>query len=209
MSKREFEFTCPNCSTSNKVKGIFLENPKVLSTWCTTCYYPVDIYPSENISRISISEIQKRAFLIHSSDRSEKQILDYFRALLKLYGIETFIIETDPRPVDWLQKSLDGIKNADFVIAFLTKRYQFANESGNLRGWKAPDKCYDEIAIAFALQKQILALVEKEVDSGNVLNTRAWCYEFSRTETNQGKSPIVIDGGFFAQMLSFLGITEG
>jgi hypothetical protein len=209
MSKREFRFTCPNCSVAGSVKGIFLEVPESFFTWCQTCYYPLDIYPIEERSEIAKQKIEKRAFLIHSSDKKEKSILDYFRALLKLYGIETFIIETDTRPVDWLQKSLDGINNADFVIAFLTKRYQFANDLGEISGWKAPDKCYEEIAIAFALQKRILALVESEVESGNVLSTRAWCYGFTRTECEKGSCPIKIDSEFFTQLLTMLGYSEG
>jgi hypothetical protein len=187
------------------IHAIDLEAPTKFTTWCNGCYYPIRVYPTEKRSEIVIREIVKRAFLIHSSEKKEKIILDYFRALLKLYGVETLIIETDPRPVDWLQKSLDGIKNGDFVIAFLTKRYQFANDSGAISGWKAPDKCYDEIAIAFALEKQILALVEEEVEPGNVLSTRAWCYGFARNEPSKGACPIKIDTDFFTQLWTMLG----
>lgn len=118
--------------------------------------------------------------MIHSSKLGEKELLDWFRDLLTLYGVNTFIIEEDPRSVDWLQKSLDGITSADFVLVFITKRYQFTDEQGQIVGWKAPDKCYDEIAISFALRKDIYALVEKDVDPGRVLETRAWCYRFER-----------------------------
>ena len=115
---------------------------------------------------------------------------------MRLYGVLTLIIEEDTRvEVDWLQKSLDAIKATDFAIPFLTKRYQFTDESGQIVGWKAPDKCYDEIAISFAMRRDLFALVEKGVASGNVLQTRAWCYQFDRQPT-QG-APINADLEFF------------
>jgi hypothetical protein len=204
MSKHIVQFTCPNCSAEGVVETIYLELPKTFKTWCGTCYYPLNIFPRENRAEIFMSDIVSSAFLIHSSNKREKKMLDYFRALLKLYGVDTFIIESDPRPVDWLQKSLDGIKNSDFVISFLTKRCRFTDELGKIVGWKAPDKCYEEIAIAFALEKRILALVEREVDPGNVLSTRAWCFGFERSKNKKAPAPIEIEHDFFIQLLTML-----
>lgn len=204
MSKRTYTIKCPNCSENFEVTSIDLEVPDFFWTWCTSCYYPVDFFPIKGQSKIRQSKIFKNAFLIHSSGVDEKKILEWFIGLLKLYGLETHIIETDPRPVDWLQKSLDGIRSADFVIAFLTKRYQFLDKSGKISGWKAPDKCYEEIAISFALQKQICALVEEEVDPGNVLETRAWCYKFKRSADQQSPAPIVTSKDFFSQLSALL-----
>ncbi len=208
MSKRTFNFDCPNRLNHNAITSIDLEIPNYLVTWCFHCYYPMKLYPKENTVEIYQYELNKTAFLIHSSNKNEKRILDYFRSLLKLWGVSTFIIENDARPVDWLQKSLDGITKADFVISFLTKRYQYTDEEGKIVGWKAPDKCYDEIAIAFALNKQIIALVEKEVDSGNVLNTRAWCFQFHRVneQTLEPPSPIMIEFDFFDQLFRVIGL---
>ena len=101
--------------------------------------------------------------------------------------------------MDWLQKSLDGITSADFILVFLTKRYQFTDEKGQIAGWKAPDKCYDEIAISFALRKDILALVEKGVDPGRVLETRAWCYRFEKEPKFKAGTE------FFKFLVSYLG----
>lgn len=195
MSKHILEFTCPNCSTNLRYEEIALQLPTFFPTRCVHCYYPLNFYPKENRIEFRIEKTKKTAFLIHSSKHEEKTLLDWFRAVLNLYGVSTRIIEEDHRPVDWLQKSLDGISSSDFVLAFLTKRYQFTNESGK-QGWKAPDKCYEEIAISFALRKDIYALVEDEVDSGNVLTTRAWCYPFKKTTLKI--SPIETErNGFF------------
>src|SRR3989304_2119089 len=200
MTKRSYQLCCPNCSRNFNITSIELEAPKKMPTWCFYCYYPLNFYPIEKRVEIAINEITKNAFLIHSSEAGEKELLDWFIALLRLYGVQTHIIETDPRPVDWLQKSLDGILAADFAIALLTKRYQFLGESGEIKGWKAPDKCYDEIAISFALQKPICVLVEKDVDSGNVLNTRAWCYKFTKNADIEPPAPIKADIDFFQQL---------
>lgn len=196
MSKHKFTYVCPNCSKSLSVDYVGLELPKVFRVHaCPFCYYPRTYYPSENRCEIRTEPIKRVAFLIHSSKSEEKQLLEWFRALLRLYGVETRVIEEDPRSVDWLEKSLDGINATNFVISFLTKRYQYANESGVIQGWKAPDKCYEEIAIAFALHKDLFALVEKDVAAGNVLQTRAWCYPFEKK--TRGNTPIEADRQFF------------
>ena len=205
MSKRTCEISCPNCSKEFSVTRIDLEIPKSIITWCSHCYYPLRVYPKEHRFEIRMKGIKKNAFLIHSSDAGEKRILTWFRGLLRLHGLETHVIESDSRPIDWLQKSLEGIRSVDFVIALLTKRYQFTGNSGKIRGWKAPDKCYEEIAMAFALQKPICALVEEEVDPGNVLKTRAWCYKFRRNADKTAPTPIDADNDFFEQLLMLSG----
>jgi hypothetical protein len=196
MSKHTFKFTCPNCSAVLELDDIALELPPFYKTLCIFCYYPLILYPRENRAEFSIEERKKTAFLVHSSKSEEKTLLGWFRALMNLYGTATRVIEEDHRSVDWLQKSLDGIKSADFVLAFLTKRYQFMDEAGKIQGWKAPDKCYEEIAISFALNKDIYALVENEVDSGNVLKTRAWCYQFKK-KSSPTTTPIEAEVEFF------------
>ena len=180
MSRFSYKFHCPNCSFDGNVETLATYEPLSIRVICPECYYPEIYKPREKTGEIRVEPIKKKAFLIHSSKGEERELLDWFRELLRLYGVNTFIIEEDPRSVDWLQKSLDGITSADFVLVFLTKRYQFTDEEGQVAGWKAPDKCYDEIAMAFALRKDILAFVEKEVDPGRVLETRAWCYRFER-----------------------------
>lgn len=205
MSKHKFAFICPNCTRNLEFEYIALEMPQTIKGFCTICYYPLVFYPSGSRCEIRTEPPKKVAFLIHSSKPEEKELLSWFRALLGLYGVQTRVIEEDPRSVDWLQKSLDGINASDFVISFLTKRYQYANESGVIQGWKAPDKCYEEIAIGFALRKDLYALVEKDVESGNVLQTRAWCYPFEKKAKPAG-TPIEADSKFFQELDNYLGI---
>lgn len=180
MPKFSYKVDCPNCSTENRADFLLSRESPTVMIVCYECSYPMSYNTREKTVEIPVIPIKKKAFLIHSSKSGEKELLAEFRELIRLYGVNTFVIEEDPRSVDWLQKSLDGITSSDFVLVFLTKRYQFTDEKGSIAGWKAPDKCYDEIAISFALRKDILALVEKEVDPGKVLDTRAWCYRFER-----------------------------
>jgi hypothetical protein len=148
---------------------------------------------------IDLEKSNKKAFLVHSAKPEDSSLLEWFRGLLRRLGISSIVIEEDTRvEPDWPTKSLDAIKTTDFTIPFLTKRYQFNNELGQPAGWKAPDKCYDEIAISFARQRDLIALVEKDVDSGNVLQTRAWCYRFERQPTNG--APITADLNFFERL---------
>lgn len=199
MSKMHYEFSCPNCGYELKIEFISRYVPYTIKTICEKCYHPLSFHPKEKVAEIRMELLRKTAFLIHSAKPEDKTLLDWLRGVLVLYGISTKIIEEDPRSVDWLQKSLDGINSTQFVLVFLTKRYQYMNESGRLIGWKAPDKCYDEIAISFALGKDIYALGEKQVDLGRVLETRAWCYRFERDHEAH------IDIEFFAKLDSYVG----
>lgn len=200
MSKFTHGIRCPNCSTDSILEYVTKYQPETLKTHCGVCYYPLTFKPSTNISEIRIEQLRKSALLIHSSKEEEKDLLNWFRILLQLYGVSTLIIEEDSRSnVDWLQKSLDGIDHTNFVLAFLTKRYQFLDDNGQARGWKALDKCHDEIAMAFARKRDLFALVEKSVDPGRVLEQRAWRYEFHREPSLQ------IDIKFFQQLDSYMG----
>jgi hypothetical protein len=200
MSKHTISFSCPNCNSPLRIE-LILQDAKVqmmdaFATHCSSCYHPLIYYPKQNRAEIRIEKPSKKAFLIHSSKREDKAELDWLRTLLKLYGILTIVIEDDKRAkVDWLQKSLDGIRKTDFVIAFLTKRYQFTNEQHKYV-WKAPDKCYDEITMSFTMDRTIFALVENETDPGRVLEDRAWFYLFSKQPTTAG-APITADIEFF------------
>jgi len=199
MPKFAYKFVCPNCSERLHIEMISLKEPSTVLSRCGSCHFPFRYHTKDKRTEIRVEKIEKKAFLVHSVNAEEKKLLTWFRELLRLYGVATTVIEEDPRPIGWLQKSLDGITSADFVLAFLTKRYQFLDKSGQVAGWKAPDKCYDEVAIAFALGKDLFALVEKEVDSGRVLETRAWCYPFERD------SPIKADCGFFERLDFYVG----
>jgi len=200
MPKFSYRLCCPNCSAESTFSVLQQHEPLTVRAICGDCCYPAIYNTQKKTLELLPEPVKKKAFLIHSAKPGERNILVGFRELLRLYGVNTFVIEEDPRSVDWLQKSLDGITSSDFVLAFLTKRHQFLDEKGSIVGWKAPDKCYDEIAISFALHKDILALVEKEVDPGRVLETRSWCYRFEK------ELKFRADPDFFVFLVSYLGI---
>lgn len=197
MPKFHYAVPCLNCSYKGSVDFFWQHEHPRFNVVCGGCNFPLVFDTKKKTAEIRVASTKKKAFLIHSSKPKEKKLLNWFRELMKLYGVSTNIIEEDPRSIDWLQKSLEGISSADFVLAFLTKRYQFTDETGKM-GWKAPDKCYDEIAMAFASHKDIFALVENEVDSGRVLDTRAWCYRFER------KPELKADPDFFLRIAEYL-----
>lgn len=202
MSKNTFTFSCPNCKTNLAYDIFHKEIPKEFLVICTSCYFPLLYHTKQARVEISSEKSKKRAFLVHSAKAEDLSLLEWFRGLLRRYGVSSVIVEEDTRvEPDWLTKSLYAIKTTNFTIPFLTKRYQFTDESG-LAGWKAPDNCYDEIAISFAKQRDLIALLEKDVDSGNVLQTRAWCYRFERKPTPG--APITADLGFFERLLNYV-----
>ena len=206
MSLAHYEFDCPNCHQHLPIDQIETYTPYEIQTVCVQCYLPLSFYPEQNVAKIRTKPIGKTAFLIHSAEEEDKDVLDWLRSVVNLYGVSTRIIEEDRRTQpDWLQKSIDGIRSSQFVLVLLTKRYQYYREDGSL-GWKAPDKCYDEIAMAFALGtilggKEMFALVENDVDAGKVLPERAWYYRIDR----QPKG-VKADIEFFLKLDEYTGI---
>jgi len=206
MSKAYYEFTCPNCKNSLTLEQVQTWAPLEVKTICNQCYFPLRFYPERGEADIRIEYIRKTAFLIHSAKKEEKNLLDWFRYVVGLYGVSTHIIEEDPRSQpDWLQKSLDGIRSSQFIFVLLTKRCQYTDPESELLKWKAPDKCYDEIAMAFALGtmlggRDIFALVEKGVDPGRVLEARAWYYILDREY-----EPFQVEIEFFHKIDAYMG----
>jgi len=206
MSVTRYEFNCPNCNQHIIIDHIQTFTPLEIQTICNQCYFPLSFYPQQNETKIRAKTKRKTAFLIHSAKDNDKYPLDWFRPLVELYGVSTRIIEEDARTQpDWLQKSIDGIKSSDCTLVFLTKRYKYYKKDGTL-GWKAPDKCYNEIAMAFALGtvlggKQMFALVENDVDPGNVLEARAWCYRMERQDKT-----VKSDMKFFDKLDKYTGV---
>ena len=148
--------------------------------------------------QLSFEQPKKKAFLIHSSKPEEKPLLYWFMSLLCYYGTIAVIIDPNPQvKADLLKKSLDAIADTNFVISFLTSRYQCTDETGKII-FKAPDKCYDEIAMSYAKGKEHFALVEENVDSGRVLHDRTWVYRFKKTPTKN--APITADTDFFKKL---------
>lgn len=206
MSVAHYEFDCAYCNRHLTIEQIETYMVSEIRTICDRCYLPLSFYPQDNKTKIRQKSIRKTAFLIHSAKGEDKVLINWLRTMTQVYGVTTHVIEEDRRTEpDWLQKSIDGIRSSDFILVFLTKRYQYYRDDKSL-GWKAPDKCYDEIAMAFALGtmlggKEMFALVEEDVSPGNVLEARAWCYRFKR-EDNSLKT----DTEFFVKLDDFTGI---
>ena len=203
MATETFRFNCPNCETALEVK-VFTPVTTTFKFICINCYFPLNVYPLRGIAEIRREPVRKNAFFIHSSKNEDAPFVSQLSFVLSLYGISIIRIEDDPRTErDWLQKSIDGIRNSHFVIAVLVKRYQFIDATGRFQ-YKAPDKCYDEIAMAFALgtiwgHKDVFGLVEEGVDPGRVLEERAWCHRFRIENQRQ-----IIDIGFFERLDRYL-----
>lgn len=192
----EYHFDCPYCH--QRVGYTFLEESYPVKLICSHCYRPLIRRQKTAPVTRRRELISKTAFLIHSSRAEDRNALLWVREVFRLYGVRTFIIEEDHRASDWLEKSRDGIDQHELVILLLTKRYQCMDDSGQLR-WKGPDKCYDETAMAFMRGRDIMALVERDVDPGRVLDRVTWCYFFARGDDGNVES--IADGREFFQNL--------
>ena len=184
MPSEEY-FECPHCN--QRVDFRFFEEAYPVKLICCHCYRPLIRRSKNGPITIRRERIKETGFLIHSSKVEDRNILSWLREILRLYGVKTYIIEEDARAIDWLHKSREGIDQHQLIVVLLSKRYQYLDDSNELK-WKGPDKCYDEIAMAFQRYRQIIALVEKDVDPGRVLERVAWCYFFERDENGDGIS---------------------
>ena len=95
-----------------------------------------------------------------------------------------YTIERDTRPVDKIQKAREGIKGldkkSDFVFILMPRRYQCYDEESGNNLWKSSEWIQNEIGMAYAYERDIIAVVEEGVKDEGMLKDIRWCYSFNR-----------------------------
>jgi len=89
-------------------------------------------------------------------------------------------VEDDNRPIPALEKIEEGIKRSDFVFVILTKRYK--SEAYGQYRWKSSEYIQNEIGMAYAYHKPIVAVAEEGVDVEGILPDITWYHRFNREE---------------------------
>ncbi len=121
-----------------------------------------------------------KAFLSASFDPQDEQMVEWFKKLLNLVGVE-------PSFADWsevcppIDKVRRNIAESDFVIVILSKKEKI--DGKNI--WKTSNWIQDEIGMAHGLKKPIIAFVEKGVDTSGILKFVTDYLEFERHDLNK------------------------
>jgi len=167
--------------------GRELINPSYLDknyfTECPACHEW--LYFDSQIQNIVPVEYIKptsylRVFFSHSFTDADRAINHFFENLLRFHYIDVYTIESDTRSIDKIQKAREGIKKAKFVFMVIPKRYHYHGEESGNDIWKGSEWIQNEIGMAYAFKKDIIAIVEEGVKDEGMLKDIRWCYSFNR-----------------------------
>ena len=153
--------TCPNCH-----KLLYFNGKKQELQIATA----ITIHPN----------IHPLVFFSHSFRESDRGVNETFMNLLSLFYMNIYTIERDTRAIDKIQKAREGIKDSDFVFIAMPKRYQYYDEESRSNFWKSSEWIQNEIGMAYANEKDIIAVVEEGVKDEGMLKDIRWCYFFNR-----------------------------
>lgn len=173
----EYHFKCPKCNVDLEWK-LPRSAPDLFSAFCPVCYEILLLDRRREIVEIQEIEPKYQTFFSHSARDEDEKVVKFFKSLLKMYCVESYRVEEDIRPIPALEKIEEGIRNSDFVFAVLTKRYEY--KAYGQYGWKASEYIQNEIGMAYAYHKPVIAVVERGVDVEGVLPDITWYHYFDR-----------------------------
>jgi hypothetical protein len=116
------------------------------------------------------------AFIAHSFYQEDVQITLRLKRILIKLGIRP--ITGDIGVDSPAEQVLKKMKESDFVVVLLTKRFPMLDE--NCKEWMASEWIYNEIGMAFALNKPMIFLCEKGLRSGGIKESVAGIQYFKR-----------------------------
>jgi len=182
----KYSFECPGCETSLEL-NVSQEYPSIFKTFCPACYTPLLLDRELNEVKMLTEPVRCSAFFSHSAEREDEKIVEFVEGFLRLWGIEAKLLERDPRPSN-VETIRQMIEETDMMFVLITKRY--ICEEDRQFAWKASEWIQNEIGIAYAYGKPMLALVEKGVNIGGVLPQITWYYEFERSRMDSPAIPV-------------------
>ena len=177
--EEEWNFTCPKCGTNLELK-LPANAEDLLTTFCPVCYEVLVLDRRARVVEIGTVETKYKAFYSHSAMEEDREVVKFFEAMLKLFGVSVYKVEDDNRPIPALEKIEEGIKQSDFVFVILTKRYKY--EAYGQYRWKSSEYIQNEIGMAYAYHKPIIAVAEEGVDVEGILPDITWYHRFNRGE---------------------------
>jgi len=172
---------CPNCGTALNLPYDINKNYRIICLQCNQrLYFSKD---TKNIS-LDLNETVLRkggpyVFFSHSFLEEDKVINDLFSDLLLCLHLNVISIEYDSRPRDKVEKARTHIKDSELFLVVLPKRHKCYDKNNKLY-WKSSDWQQNEIGMAAAFDKDMFAVIEKDMDDEGMLKDICYCFKFDR-----------------------------
>jgi len=123
-----------------------------------------------------MSKKRLSAFIAHSFDPKDKQITHKLKKILMKLGVRPITGDIGVEPP--AEQVLKRMKESDFVLVLLTKRYPIMDEDSE--EWMTSEWIYNEIGMAYALKKPMIFLCERDLRQGGIMETVAGVQYFKR-----------------------------
>lgn len=182
----KYSFECPKCETPLEL-NVSQEYPSTFKTFCLVCYSPLLLDRESNEVKMITEPIRCSAFFSHSTELEDRKLVEFISGFLRWWGIRPKLLEEDPRPSN-VETIKEMIKETDITFALITKRY--ICEENRQFAWKSSEWIQNEIGMAYAYGKPMLALVEKGVNIRGILPQITWYFEFDRSRKNSPAIPV-------------------
>jgi len=117
-----------------------------------------------------------KAFIAHSFDQKDRQITLKLKRTLIALGVRP--VTGDVGVGSPAEQVLKKMRESDFVIVLLTKRFPIMGESG--REWMSSEWIYNEIGMAYALKKPMIFLCERGIRPGGIKESVGGIHYFKR-----------------------------
>lgn len=170
---------CPECG----IKIEYPPNVKRNYFWkCSSCSQWVYFDSKSQNMLITENVIPKDrplTFFSHSFIEEDKQINNLFMDMLLFLYIPVLSVEYDLSPRDKVEKARELIKTSKMVFIVLPRRHKCIDYE-NVEFWKTSDWLQNEIGMACAFNKELLAIVENGVRDDGILKDVRYCYNFNR-----------------------------
>jgi hypothetical protein len=182
----KYSFECPKCESRLEL-NVSQEYPNAFKTFCPICYSPLLLDRESNEVKMTVEPIRCSAFFSHSAELEDEKIVEFVEGFLRLWGVEPRLLEISPgaSTVDTIKQM---IEETDITFALITKRY--VCEGDRVFAWKASEWIQNEIGMAYAYGKPVLALVERGVNISGILPQITWYHEFERSRMNSPAIPV-------------------
>lgn len=122
-------------------------------------------------------EKKLNAFIAHSFDNEDKQITLKLKKILIELGVHPITGDIGVEPP--AEQVLKRMKESDFVMVLLTKRFPILDGKSN-NEWMTSIWIYNEIGMAYALRKPMIFLCEKNMKPGGIMESAAGIQYFKR-----------------------------
>lgn len=123
-----------------------------------------------------MSKRKLKAFIAHSFDNEDRQVTLKLKKILIELGVHPITGDIGVEPP--AEQVLKRMKESDFVIVLLTKRFPIIGEGNEV--WMTSEWIYNEIGMAFALRKLMIFLCEKGIRPGGIKESAAGILYFKR-----------------------------